>query len=432
MSYDDQSHTSTETFISVATPAVKIAPLLPPPSLGSSEDFLSFTIPPPPVQSNPPSVIALPPGWAEKVDPATGRKYYAHKDLRFTQWIWPSPSDTPPPLPADWEQRSDPLSGKLYFVNPKLCKSQWGRPGFTTNTTIASVGSGWRECQDVFGKTYYHNQVTKEVRRRKPEESQCTPEPTITELMTPPPPLPPPLIVPPPLLSTPPTILPRHTVSVHLSAGMTPLPTGTKGAAIAIDTTPISTPTQQQEESHHTPDSPTSIRSRSLSSGAQGKTSTTPNQPPTEASSPSKKPHLKFSIFRSKKRSKEPPSPPKEATNTTTHEENTTSQSIHTSSHHPPLVRSPRFSSPSTFAHPTPVTPFTASLPLIPSTQQSPTPKPPPSTPVSAPSSPTALPTKPPLLPEIEPPSYLQGATLPSLYTRGSRMSLPPGLLRRV
>merc|ERR1719230_231470 len=58
---------------------------------------------------------ALPPGWEQATDPATGRPYYANRSTGETSWTPPTPPPQnfgPPPLPPGWEEARDPTSGK--------------------------------------------------------------------------------------------------------------------------------------------------------------------------------------------------------------------------------------------------------------------------------------------------------------------------------
>ncbi|KAH3765062.1 hypothetical protein Pelo_3067 [Pelomyxa schiedti] len=424
------------------------------PSSSSSSSLLDNAQPKHEVAPSPGGYViaALPSGWAEKIDPATSRKYYANKELRFTQWIWPSPSDVPPPLPTGWEQKVDPISGKLYFVNSSKSKSQWGRPGFTRPTSTPAVGPDWRECQDAFGKVYYHNRTTKEVRRSKPEnQSHPTTQPSTPTHATPSNISAPPMIIP-PAVQSPTIVLPSASpsysrrsasVSVHAGPGVIPgtgvipitarlLVPGSPNTSGTTTSTP-STPTTPENQTLLEPDSPPShTRNRSLSSGSsKGQPPTTPIQLTPHSSAPEvspKKSHHKFSLFsRSKKnkdkdkekekekdskdRDKAAPSPPLP-------EESSHHSSSH-SSHH--TGSSPSRSSTSR----SPGTPTsTLSQATAPVFATSPT--------SSSPSTSTSTNSQLSELDIANLPPHLAFASLPAAYTRGSRMSLPPGLLRRV
>ena len=65
----------------------------------------------------------LPPGWEERFDPGSARKYYVNHQTRQTSWTLPSES----PLPAGWEQRFDP-KGRVFFVNHDEGTTTWTDP----------------------------------------------------------------------------------------------------------------------------------------------------------------------------------------------------------------------------------------------------------------------------------------------------------------
>jgi hypothetical protein len=87
--------------------------------------------------------------WVEKVDPKSGKTYYANTATKETSWKKPdgyvpthppaapaptssSASNSPPPPPtstADWIEKTDPKSGKAYYVNTKTKETSWTKPG---------------------------------------------------------------------------------------------------------------------------------------------------------------------------------------------------------------------------------------------------------------------------------------------------------------
>ena len=125
--------------------------------------------------------------WLEMTDPNTGKKYYANKTTKKTQWTYPeelnkkeepkkeepkkeepvaSTSTTEKPKESDkagddWVAKQDPSSGKTYYYNKKTNETSWVKPG---------SGSEWIESTDPnTGKTYYINMITRKTQWTKPE-----------------------------------------------------------------------------------------------------------------------------------------------------------------------------------------------------------------------------------------------------------------------
>eukprot|EP00928_Gymnodinium_smaydae_P001075 TRINITY_DN1039_c0_g1_i1.p1 TRINITY_DN1039_c0_g1~~TRINITY_DN1039_c0_g1_i1.p1 ORF type:complete len:303 (+),score=36.94 TRINITY_DN1039_c0_g1_i1:60-911(+) len=79
-------------------------------------------------------VTALPPGWEQATDPASGRAYYCNRSTGETSWTPPavaSPVAAVPStsaLPAGWEQATDPASGKVYYFNRSTNQTSWELP----------------------------------------------------------------------------------------------------------------------------------------------------------------------------------------------------------------------------------------------------------------------------------------------------------------
>ncbi|KAG6493553.1 hypothetical protein ZIOFF_048545 [Zingiber officinale] len=80
------------------------------------------------------SVSALPIGWIEAKDPATGSSYYYNEKTGERQWEIPSANDSykvalsQHPLPDDWQEAIDNSTGQTYYYNVKTHISQWERP----------------------------------------------------------------------------------------------------------------------------------------------------------------------------------------------------------------------------------------------------------------------------------------------------------------
>mmetsp|Transcript_8767 Transcript_8767/g.19452 ORF Transcript_8767/g.19452 Transcript_8767/m.19452 type:complete len:317 (-) Transcript_8767:47-997(-) len=70
---------------------------------------------------------ALPPGWAEHLDPASGKPYFHNTSTGVT--TWERPAGTPASaLPPGWQEHIDPTSGKPYYHNAALNQTTWERP----------------------------------------------------------------------------------------------------------------------------------------------------------------------------------------------------------------------------------------------------------------------------------------------------------------
>lgn len=93
----------------------------------------------------PSAVPALPAGWEVVVDPSSGKPYYCNRATGESSWTQPAaPAAAPvfmpvapppapvaapqPALPAGWEQAPDPASGKMYFFNRATGQSSWTFP----------------------------------------------------------------------------------------------------------------------------------------------------------------------------------------------------------------------------------------------------------------------------------------------------------------
>merc|ERR1719379_1781726 len=89
-----------------------------------------FAAPPPVAYGAPPPGPSLPPGWEQATDPASGRPYFCNRATGETSWTppaaqapAPAPAPMAPPmptasaLPPGWEQTTDQASGKLYYFN---------------------------------------------------------------------------------------------------------------------------------------------------------------------------------------------------------------------------------------------------------------------------------------------------------------------------
>jgi len=84
---------------------------------------------------------ALPPGWEQVTDPASGKPYYCNRGTGETSWtppaapaaMAPPPAPMPmpaasPALPAGWETAADPSSGKTYYFNRATGETKWEPP----------------------------------------------------------------------------------------------------------------------------------------------------------------------------------------------------------------------------------------------------------------------------------------------------------------
>ena len=73
----------------------------------------------------------LPPDWIELVEPKSGKKYYACKTTKHTQWLNPTiPIGTMMSngLPYGWEKEFDPVSKDYYYINHVGRFTTWNPP----------------------------------------------------------------------------------------------------------------------------------------------------------------------------------------------------------------------------------------------------------------------------------------------------------------
>jgi hypothetical protein len=162
---------------------------------------------------------ALPPDWAEHVDPATQKSFYYNSKTQETRWDKPAPlpkpvspvlpttglpralgpgigspaiPGAPAPAASDWAEHSDPATGKMFYYNLKTKESSWTKPaelmkppivapayglsGPVGGSVTAAPGAlpgalpaGWTQNTDpATGKTFYYNATTKESKWERP------------------------------------------------------------------------------------------------------------------------------------------------------------------------------------------------------------------------------------------------------------------------
>jgi hypothetical protein len=89
---------------------------------------------------NPASTNPLPNGWAQAIDPGSGRVFYKNHLTRQTSWTRPAapqvqqsrpvqPQSAHAALPQGWEQAYD-QTGRVYFKNQYTRQTQWTRPTY--------------------------------------------------------------------------------------------------------------------------------------------------------------------------------------------------------------------------------------------------------------------------------------------------------------
>lgn len=84
--------------------------------------------------------MLLPEGWSEVTDPTSGHPYFFHAATNETTWVRPKPVDPGPPpgppppsaksdaLPEGWQQATDDASGHVYYWNAGTGERSWVKP----------------------------------------------------------------------------------------------------------------------------------------------------------------------------------------------------------------------------------------------------------------------------------------------------------------
>lgn len=88
-----------------------------------------------------PVATNLPAGWEQATDPSSGKVYYCNRVTGESSWTVPTggvdvaasapaaaPAAASPALPAGWEQAADPASGKQYYFNRATGQTSWEPP----------------------------------------------------------------------------------------------------------------------------------------------------------------------------------------------------------------------------------------------------------------------------------------------------------------
>lgn len=78
----------------------------------------------------------LPVGWAEHIDPVTGRAYYYHERTGQSRW------ERPRPIALGWTSIIDAGTGLEYFYNSRTGESRWTAPTGPIWRSSALVGPG--------------------------------------------------------------------------------------------------------------------------------------------------------------------------------------------------------------------------------------------------------------------------------------------------
>jgi hypothetical protein len=123
-------------------------------------------------------------GWAENVDPSSGKAFYYNAGTRESRWEKPLQAPQLPAAPGcaaaspcrdlqaeEWTEQFDASSGKAYWYNSRTKESTWTMPA-ALQPRIPSPGAlpdGWTENSDpTTGKSFYFNKATNESRWDRP------------------------------------------------------------------------------------------------------------------------------------------------------------------------------------------------------------------------------------------------------------------------
>jgi len=79
-------------------------------------------------ETSPDQQSDLPSGWAEAIDPTSGKTYYYNVALNQTVWERPENIKEGDDDEKSWEEAKDPSTGKTYYFNRSLNKTTWVRP----------------------------------------------------------------------------------------------------------------------------------------------------------------------------------------------------------------------------------------------------------------------------------------------------------------
>jgi len=128
---------------------------------------------------------ALPDGWAEHLDPGSGRSFFCNAASGETVWERPQPAAAAAgALPNGWVEHLDQGSGRTFYHKEATGETAWERPqaeaAAAAPAALAAPGAlpeGWSEHLDPgSGRSFFSHAATGETAWERPQAPAAAPE----------------------------------------------------------------------------------------------------------------------------------------------------------------------------------------------------------------------------------------------------------------